>query len=73
MNLHHAAGRDIYRRVTGHVLRNGFAVHMLESGVPIERLERMLGASEISGAGPAIEEISLPIPNAAVPAGNPLA
>ncbi|MDX1625160.1 MAG: tyrosine-type recombinase/integrase [Wenzhouxiangellaceae bacterium] len=35
---------NIYRRVSGHVLRNSFALHMLEKGVPVRRLERILGA-----------------------------
>ncbi|MCA1777832.1 MAG: tyrosine-type recombinase/integrase [Xanthomonadaceae bacterium] len=34
---------NIYRRVTGHVLRNSFALHMVEQGVPVARVEQMLG------------------------------
>ena len=36
----------IYRRVTGHVLRNSFALHMIQRGVPVRRVEEILGTSE---------------------------
>jgi len=35
----------IYRRVTGHVLRNSFALHMVQRGVPVRRVELMLGTA----------------------------
>lgn len=35
----------IYRRVTGHVLRNSFAMHMIQRGVPVRRVEQLLGTS----------------------------
>jgi integrase len=56
----------IYRRVTGHVLRNSFALHMIQRGVPVKRVERMLGTAE--SAGDAVEAKSLTIPPDAVPA-----
>ena len=37
----HAAG--IHRRVTGHVLRNSYAVHLIQQGLPVERVEALLG------------------------------
>lgn len=38
-----ALDASIYRRVTGHVLRNSFALHMIQRGVPVKRVERILG------------------------------
>jgi len=38
-----AMDAGIYRRVTGHVLRNSFALHMIERGVPVREVERLLG------------------------------
>jgi integrase len=35
----------IYRRVTGHVLRNSFALHMIQRGVPVRRVEQILGTT----------------------------
>jgi len=35
----------IYRRVTGHVLRNSFALHMIQQGVPVQKVEQMLGTT----------------------------
>lgn len=55
----------IYRRVTGHVLRNSFALHMIQQGVPIKRVERMLGTAEATGDS--VEARSLTIPRDAVP------
>lgn len=39
----HAAG--IHRRVTGHVLRNSYAIHMIQQGVPVRRVEQLLGVA----------------------------
>ncbi|MGK7295641.1 MAG: tyrosine-type recombinase/integrase [Candidatus Wenzhouxiangella sp. M2_3B_020] len=58
---------NIYRRVTGHVLRNSFALHMIRRGVPVKRVEQMLG----TGADQSDNETawqSLGIPAEAVPA-----
>jgi site-specific recombinase XerD len=60
-----AVEANIYRRVTGHVLRNSFAVHMLRLGVSMKRVERMLGIVETDGES--AEARSLPIPPDAVP------
>lgn len=39
----------IYRRVTGHVLRNSFALHMIQRGVPVRRVEQLLGTARDEG------------------------
>lgn len=33
----------IHRRVTGHVLRNSYAIHLIQQGVPVRRVEQLLG------------------------------
>jgi len=43
---------NIYRRVTGHVLRNSFALHMVQQGVPLERVEQMLGTRRADAEEP---------------------
>lgn len=53
----------IHRRVTGHVLRNSHAVHMLEKGVPLRRLEQLLGA-RAAPVGPVADKPVLSIPEA---------
>ncbi|MDT8409709.1 MAG: tyrosine-type recombinase/integrase, partial [Wenzhouxiangellaceae bacterium] len=57
----------IYRRVTGHVLRNSFALHMIQQGTPIESVERMLGTRKPESEDLEIAASSLQIP--AVAAG----
>lgn len=42
----HAAG--IHRRVTGHVLRNSYAIHLIEQGVPVTQVETLLGTATAS-------------------------
>ncbi len=54
----------IHRRVTGHVLRNSHAVHMLEKGVPLRRLEQLLGARDAPPSGGSTEKPLLSIPGA---------
>ncbi|NKI35682.1 tyrosine-type recombinase/integrase [Wenzhouxiangella sp. XN79A] len=44
----HAAG--IHRRVTGHVLRNSYAIHLIEQGLPVARVEMLLGIAPTSPA-----------------------
>lgn len=41
-----AVDANIYRRVTGHVLRNSFAIHMIQQGIPVKRVEQILGTRE---------------------------
>ena len=61
---------NIYRRVTGHVLRNSFALHMIQRGVPVKRVERMLGTrADESGDDSAWQ--SLEIPSEAIPSELP--
>jgi len=55
---------SIYRRVTGHVLRNSFALHMIQQGLSVRRVERILG-TRAAEAGDEANARSLPIP------GNP--
>lgn len=57
---------SIYRRVTGHVLRNSFALHMVQQGVPVSRVERMLG-TRAAEPGDDAEALSLSIPSQAAP------
>lgn len=57
-----ALDASIYRRVTGHVLRNSFAIHMVQRGVPVSQVERMLGTLS-SDAGDEVEARSLPLPS----------
>lgn len=68
-----AMDAGIYRRVTGHVLRNSFALHMIEQGVSVKRVERMLGTNT---DGPSetddSEACSLRIPAESVPDRLPL-
>ncbi|MBS3744892.1 MAG: tyrosine-type recombinase/integrase [Wenzhouxiangellaceae bacterium] len=56
-----AVDANIYRRVTGHVLRNSFALHMIQNGVSVRRLERILGTRPAE-AGDEANARSLPIP-----------
>lgn len=35
----------IHRRVTGHVLRNSYAIHLIQQGVPVRRVEQLLGTA----------------------------
>lgn len=66
---HAAVSAGIYRRVTGHVLRNTFAAHMLKRGVSIKRLERLLGSLNSEEVEDNREQpSSLAIPPDAVPA-----
>ncbi|MDT8438328.1 MAG: tyrosine-type recombinase/integrase [Wenzhouxiangellaceae bacterium] len=61
-----AVDAGIYRKVTGHVLRNTFAAHMLKRGISIRRLEALLG----TGPEPLDEDerpASLVIPPEAIP------
>ncbi len=37
---------SIYKRVSGDTLRNSFAVHLIQDGVPMREVERMLGTVE---------------------------
>lgn len=57
-----ALDASIYRRVTGHVLRNSFALHMIQRGVAVSRVERMLGTRAADAADEA-EARSLPLPS----------
>ncbi|PKL96604.1 MAG: hypothetical protein CVV18_01010 [Gammaproteobacteria bacterium HGW-Gammaproteobacteria-8] len=56
----------IYRRVTGHVLRNSFALHMIQRGVPVRRVEQLLGTSHdavdesISQADTGVAPLNMP-------------
>lgn len=52
----------IHRRVTGHVLRNSHAVHMIEQGVPIQRVERLLGIGKDDGPVHTRDDVSETIP-----------
>jgi len=52
---------SIYRRVTGHVLRNSFALHMIQQGLSVRRVERILG-TRAAEADDEINARSLPIP-----------
>lgn len=56
-----ALDATIYRRVTGHVLRNSFALHMVERGVAVSRVERMLGTRAADEADED-DAHSLPLP-----------
>lgn len=57
-----ALDASIYRRVTGHVLRNSFALHMVQRGVSVSRVERILGTRAADPADEA-EARSLPLPS----------
>ncbi|HMB38740.1 MAG TPA: tyrosine-type recombinase/integrase [Wenzhouxiangellaceae bacterium] len=57
-----ALDASIYRRVTGHVLRNSFALHMIQRGVSVKRVERILGTRAVDAADEA-EARSLPLPS----------
>lgn len=57
-----ALDASIYRRVTGHVLRNSFALHMVQRGVSVDRVERILGTRSADPADEA-EARSLPLPS----------
>ena len=57
-----ALDASIYRRVTGHVLRNSFALHMIRRGVSVNRVERMLG-TRAGDAGDEADARSLPLPS----------
>jgi len=57
-----ALDASIYRRVTGHVLRNSFALHMVQRGVSVSRVERILGTRAVDAADEA-EARSLPLPS----------
>lgn len=70
-----AISAGIYRRVTGHVLRNTFAVHMLKRGIPLKRLETLLGTRNRADDNPGEDEdgnltASLVIPPKAIPQRN---
>jgi len=56
-----AIDASIYRRVTGHVLRNSFALHMVQQGLPVKQVERMLGTRE-PGPDDGTTARSLPVP-----------
>ena len=53
----------IYRRVNGHVLRSSFALRMLQKGVPVREVERMLGAARATAA----DARGAPLPPASQP------
>lgn len=53
---------NIYRRVTGHVLRNSFALHMVQQGLSVKHVERILGTRPAE-AGDEDVARSLPIPS----------
>lgn len=57
-----AVDANIYRRVTGHVLRNSFALHMIQNGLSVQRVERILG-TRAAEAGDETNARSLPIPD----------
>jgi len=57
-----ALDATIYRRVTGHVLRNSFALHMIQRGVSVNRVERMLGTRSTDPSDET-EARSLPLPS----------
>ena len=59
---HAALEASIYRRVTGHVLRNSFALHMLQQGLSVRRVERILG-TRAAEADDEVNARSLPIPS----------
>ena len=65
----HAAG--IHRRVTGHVLRNSYAVHMIQRGMPVKQVEVLLGAAgapaRVGGPAPAGSCMEIPDAPRAVP------
>lgn len=55
-----AAEARIYRRVTGHVLRNSFALHMIQRGVSVRRVEQILGtARPADDAAPQTVEVGI--------------
>ena len=56
-----ALDASIYRRVTGHVLRNSFALHMIQQGLSVRRVERILG-TRAAEPDDEINARSLPIP-----------
>jgi len=58
---HAALEASIYRRVTGHVLRNSFALQMIQQGLSVQRVERILGTRP-ADAEDEIDARSLPIP-----------
>ncbi|MEX2498400.1 MAG: tyrosine-type recombinase/integrase [Wenzhouxiangellaceae bacterium] len=51
----------IYRRVTGHVLRNSFALQMIRQGLSVQQIERILG-TRASKADDEARARSLPVP-----------
>src|SRR6056297_4171575 len=58
-----ALDASIYRRVTGHVLRNSFALHMIQRGLSVSRVERILGSRAGQSSTLDDEEASsLPLP-----------
>jgi len=57
-----ALDASIYRRVTGHVLRNSFALHMIQQGLSVRRVERILG-TRAPEADDEVNARSLPIPS----------
>lgn len=65
----HAAG--IHRRVTGHVLRNSYAVHLIQQGVTVPQVESLLGvAAPALAAGIPPSRTCIELPNG--PPGAPL-
>jgi len=65
----HAAG--IRRRVTGHVLRNSYAVHLMQRGVPVPQVEALLGIAPTAAvAATAASSTCIEIPDA--PASGPI-
>ena len=51
----------IYRRVTGHALRNSYAMRMIQQGVPASRVERMLGTTDDASGDGEWRSLSIPV------------
>lgn len=47
-----ARSAGIHRRVTGHLLRNSYAVHLIQRGAPVRLVERLLGIARVEESGP---------------------
>jgi site-specific recombinase XerD len=49
-----ARATGIHRRVTGHLLRNSHAVHLIQHGAPVARVEQLLGLARGGDSKPVI-------------------